>query len=350
MENYKISIIIPTFNIEYDLKRAINSLLRQSIGFENLEVIMVDDCSTDNTRKIILEYAKEYDNIKPIFLKENSGGAGKPRNIGVKQAVSEYIMFLDNDDEYADNACEIFYNKMKETNVNLIVGCHINNLFKHYQKPLEITEPPIFKEINILNNPDELYDPITNYAGAVWCKIFKKEFLLKNNIECLEKLPEDVYFMHQCYYLNPNVLFLTNLYLYNHYFYRTLGDTVTVTASFNFLKKTFIMFDVLKELSLNYDNTDKFFIRYSQLFFNLMINHIIMTNSKKKEKIYLMKMYFNRLGDSNPKIELSSFRIWYNLVKNERFEICFIYSQLIRFLVNLKSKIEDLKHIILDGH
>lgn len=334
-------MIIPTFNVEFDLNRAMNSLLRQTIGFENIEVILVDDYSTDNTREIILNYAKKYNNIKYIFLEENSGSAGMPRNIGIKHATADYIMFLDNDDEYVDEACEIFYNKIKETNVNLIVCCHVNNLFTPKEKPRKITENPLFEEINIFENLDDLYLPKTEYAGAVWCKIYKKDFLLKNNIKCLEKLPEDVYFMHQCYYLNPTILFLTNLYLYNHYFYRVSGTSITVAASFEFLNKTFTMFDKLKELSKNYKNSNNFFKRYSQLFCNVSIYNIIITNSTKKEKIYLMKCLLNRFKNSDPKLENYTFKIFYKLIKIQKFELCYIYSQIINILLSLKTKIKN---------
>ena len=104
MSDYKISMIIPTFNVEDDLKRAMDSLLNQTFGFENIEVLLVDDFSTDNTRQLILDYANQYDNIKHIFLESNSGSAGKPRNIGIKHATADYIMFLDNDDEYVPEA------------------------------------------------------------------------------------------------------------------------------------------------------------------------------------------------------------------------------------------------------
>ena len=128
MSNYKISIIIPTFNIEKDLERAIKSLITQTIGFKNIEVVIVDDCSTDGTRNLILDYANKYDNIKYIFLETNSGSAGKPRNIGITHASADYIMFLDNDDEYVDEACEILYNKIKETNSNVLLSLKVNNL------------------------------------------------------------------------------------------------------------------------------------------------------------------------------------------------------------------------------
>lgn len=247
-------MIVPTFNVEDDLKRAVDSLLNQTIGFENIEVLIVDDFSTDDTRQVILDYAKKYNNIKYIFLESNSGSAGRPRNIGIENAAADYIMFLDNDDEYVPEACEILYDKIAETDVNMIICSKTNNIYNVNDKPEPITEIPNFVEVNILDYPDMLFSPNTNYGGAMWCKIYKRRFLMENNIKCLENLPEDVYFMHQYYYLNPKILFLTNLSLYNHYFYRQTGQSISVTLSASFLHKVFLAFKELKKLSHNFDN------------------------------------------------------------------------------------------------
>lgn len=67
---YKISIIIPVFNAEKFLKNTIGGIIKQTIGFKNIELILVDDCSKDKSRDIIQEYANKYDNIKPIFLEK----------------------------------------------------------------------------------------------------------------------------------------------------------------------------------------------------------------------------------------------------------------------------------------
>ena len=330
-------MIIPTFNVESDIQRPINSLFNQTIGFENIELIFIDDCSTDNTQNIILDYATKYDNIKYLFLEKNSGSAGKPRNIGIKYATADYIMFLDNDDEYVPEACEILYKKIKETDANLIICSKTNDLYSINESPIKTSESPTFQEINILENPNYLYSPYTKYGGAMWCKIFKREFILKNNIQCLEKLPEDVYFMHQCYYQNPKILFLTNLSLYNHYFYRVAGTSITVSSSYNFLKKSFLMFDKLKELSLKYKNTEKFFNRYVQLYFNVLIYHIIISNSTKNEKISLMKCFYNRVKEFNFMPDNKINKIWYSLIKIQKFKLCFIYTNIISRAIQLKS-------------
>ncbi len=64
---FKISVIMPVYNAEDELNTAIDSIINQSFGFENIELIIVDDCSTDNSRNIITDYANEYENIIPVF-------------------------------------------------------------------------------------------------------------------------------------------------------------------------------------------------------------------------------------------------------------------------------------------
>ena len=97
---YKISMIIPVYNAEKYLKRTINSIINQSIGFENIELILVDDNSQDNSKSIIEEYVAKYDNVIGIYSNENHGFPGFGRNKGIEIASAQYIMFSDNDDEH----------------------------------------------------------------------------------------------------------------------------------------------------------------------------------------------------------------------------------------------------------
>lgn len=119
---YKISIIIPIFNVEKYLKRALNSIINQTMDFKDIEVIMVDDCSTDNSRKIIEEYSNKYSNFIGIYHEKNSGCAAIPRNTGLKVASGEYIMFLDPDDEYSLDCCEKLYNTIREYDADVAFG------------------------------------------------------------------------------------------------------------------------------------------------------------------------------------------------------------------------------------
>ncbi|PWA12885.1 glycosyltransferase family 2 protein [Pueribacillus theae] len=121
-ENYKVTVIMPVYNAEKTLRKAIESVINQSIGFENVEFIIIDDKSSDGSRSIILEYAKTYPNIVPIFFKKNNGSPAIPRNIGMKLAKGEYIKFIDSDDWLAPNGIETLYNLLVKTGDHYAIG------------------------------------------------------------------------------------------------------------------------------------------------------------------------------------------------------------------------------------
>ena len=93
--SYKISVIIPVFNAQNDLNNAVDSIISQTFGFDNIELILVDDASTDSSRDIIRNYQKEYGNIKLVELSQNSGLPGKPRSLGIDYTTANYIIFLE---------------------------------------------------------------------------------------------------------------------------------------------------------------------------------------------------------------------------------------------------------------
>ena len=98
--SYKVTVIIPTYNSVDFLDETIASIKNQTIGFENIELIIIDDYSTDNTQKLIDKYCKEYDNIKTYESGEKTGTPGRARNIAIEHAQADYIMFIDHDDKY----------------------------------------------------------------------------------------------------------------------------------------------------------------------------------------------------------------------------------------------------------
>ena len=81
---YKISVIMPIYNAEKHLNNTIQSIIDQTIGFENIELILVDDASKDNSKMIIESYAEKYENIIPYYSEKNHGYPGFGRNIGLK--------------------------------------------------------------------------------------------------------------------------------------------------------------------------------------------------------------------------------------------------------------------------
>ena len=104
-KTFKISTIIPVYNTEKYLSETVECILRQSIGFEeNIQLILVNDCSTDNSGILCEKYRVQYpENVKYIKLEKNSG-VSVARNTGLKYAVGKYVNFLDSDDMWSDNA------------------------------------------------------------------------------------------------------------------------------------------------------------------------------------------------------------------------------------------------------
>ena len=84
MTNYKVSVIIPAYNAQDTIRRSIDSVINQTMGFSNIELILYDDNSTDNTRKILKEYTEKHENIVLILADENSGYPGRGRNEGIR--------------------------------------------------------------------------------------------------------------------------------------------------------------------------------------------------------------------------------------------------------------------------
>lgn len=123
----KISIIMPVFNNERDLPSVLNSIVNQTIGMDSIELIIIDDGSTDKSGEIIDNYSKKYENIIPIYLYENSGSPSKPRNIGIQNANSEYIIFHDSDDCFSLDACQMLYETMINENVDFVTGMIMAN-------------------------------------------------------------------------------------------------------------------------------------------------------------------------------------------------------------------------------
>jgi teichuronic acid biosynthesis glycosyltransferase TuaG len=100
----KVSVIITTYNSQKYIEKCIQSVIKQT--YRNFEIIIIDDCSDDNTRRIIFEKYNSLDYLKFIGLDQNSGGPSLPRNIGIEASSGEFICFLDADDFWYSSKLE----------------------------------------------------------------------------------------------------------------------------------------------------------------------------------------------------------------------------------------------------
>ena len=174
----KISVIVPFYNISKCLRRCVDSIINQT--FNNIEVILINDGSTDNSGEIAKEYLKKYpEKIK--YFEKNNGGLSDARNFGIKHVTGNYIMFLDSDDYITDNLFRDLEQYMEE-NYDMIkykiskVDEEGNILEKNYS--------PIFEDKTGEEAFEILYkqDKMTEVACIY---LYRSEFFIKNNFKYL---------------------------------------------------------------------------------------------------------------------------------------------------------------------
>lgn len=159
----KVSIVVPVYNTEKYLNKCIDSLLNQTE--EDIEILLINDGSTDNSESII----KEYNDKRIKYIKKKNTGIGKTRNLGIDKSKGEYIIFIDSDD-YIDYDCvEKLYNYALNTNSDVVVS----DFTKDINGKLEKVIIPNFETSNLVQNPT-----IINYINLGPCnKIYKRSVL-----------------------------------------------------------------------------------------------------------------------------------------------------------------------------
>lgn len=197
-----ISIIIPIYNAEKYLDNCLNSLLNQT--YKNIEIVCVNDGSTDNSINILNKYAKLDSRIK-IFSQENKGPAAA-RNLGLRNIKGNFLMFCDADDSYTQNMCEHMLNAMISQNVDIVMcDCNINDKFNgsiRKSKELEYYRLKIKNHHLLTANEFQLINCV------IVLSIFKTEFINQYKLSFNEK----------CHYHEDEGFFLKYLSLCKTYF------------------------------------------------------------------------------------------------------------------------------------
>lgn len=211
----KVSVIVPIYNVEKYLKYSIGGILKQS--YKNLEIILVNDGSQDNSLAICEEYSKIDNRIKIISVE--NGGQGKARNIGLQHSTSDWILFLDADDYYDNNAVEYLVELAERYGSDLVVT------------PLRVVRDHIqggnassIKNEKILNlNKDRLIEEMYygRLLGATPCgKLYKREILEKWPFP--DQLFEDLAIAYK-HLMSAKKVVVSNQYYYNYY--QRVGST-----------------------------------------------------------------------------------------------------------------------------
>lgn len=228
-----ISVIVPVYNVEKYLSQCINSILNQTI--KNLEIILVDDGSLDNSGKICDEFS-EKDNRIIVIHKENNG-LSSARNAGLKVAKGNYIGFVDSDDWLDENMYEILLELIKDHSSD-ISCCNFFRTADSEEKIPPITNESIqsFNNIEGLNN---FYTDLYTQTVVAWNKLYSRE-LFDDVTYPVGKIHEDEGTTYKLFYKAKKITY-TNRPLY---YYRTTPNSIT-TSKFN--KKRLAIIDVYEE-------------------------------------------------------------------------------------------------------
>ena len=243
-KSIKLSIVAAVYNLEKYLPRCLEALVNQTL--QEIEILCVDDGSTDSAPQIIEEYQKKYPDKIKVFHKEN-GGEFTTRNYGLERAIGEYVTFVDTDDYVEPNWAEKLYNAAKENDADLAV-CGFERIDLKTNKVVATNMTNFGNTVKEINSKD---DYLLFINPAPWNKVYKRE-----KIKDLRFLPfrgfNDTMFLASCYTKMKKIAFIPDV-LY-HYYLRYDSQIHTVNEQdVNNLKKYLLEVKDLYKKSNKYE-------------------------------------------------------------------------------------------------
>lgn len=306
-----ITIIINVYNGEKFINKCIDSIINQT--YKKIEILIINDGSTDNTLKIIKKYRDK--RIRIITTKNK--GLSMSRNIGIENAKGEYLYFIDSDDYIEPNTIEYLYNLNKKNNT-LISTCKSIDVYNYNESIKNKKE-----EVDILSRKDMLLKILLwqNRTEALWNKLIKKELL--NNLRFEERIINDIAFTHKLIINTDKVSYSNQIKYYHliHYGNISIRKRENLDRVEDLYKVIIERYNYIKDLYPDFE--------YNELGIIDGITRLYYTKSKKVKRflrelgaINLYKEYFNlkilklNIG-CREKIRLLVFRIspeLYNII------------------------------------
>ena len=347
---YKISVIIPIFNSESTIERAILSFLNQKWDgdfFDDLELILVDNCSTDKTKEIIDQYSKKYSNVHAYSTEKNSGSPSKPRNIGINKSNSKYLMFMDSDDAYCEDMCQKLYETIIREKVD-VVSCNFYNVFSSgCQKVFYYKEIPEYE----VKGDSMFLDSCNSMLSSnivVWNKIFDKSLITKNNIKFPYKVSEDIFFCWEFFSHMDKMLFLTDYFGVKRYMYsESYSHSADVNNVINTIRSTRELDEKLVNEYIDFNKYPKFRFSFSASSIEFILMRISFLTETESIRLCLNELYEYEkeiLFDNSLNNKLYKF-INFFILKNKLSFATFIFN-LMNFVKNSKVLSTIIKKLI----
>ena len=221
MEKELVTIIVPIYNVEKYLKECIESIINQT--YKNLEIILVNDGSTDDSLKICMNYKKKDNRI--VIINKTNGGLSDARNKGIDAANGKYICFVDSDDYISSAYVELLYNEARKNNTDIVL-CGI----KYVNDEKKILSEYAYKKNFVKSGKELLIDYYQENGVEVivaWNKLYKRE-LFNTYRYNVGKIHEDEFLTYKILYNLDKVSIISD----KLYYYRK-NDTSIVNKKFN---------------------------------------------------------------------------------------------------------------------
>lgn len=279
-----ISFVIPAYNCEKYLKECVESIINQNV--DSYEILIINDGSTDNTLNVAKELMEKYSNVVKIHCQKNKGAAAA-RNVGLDAALGKYIVFIDSDDMLHGSTLNDCISKIVTENVDILlanISTYTNGKIKKNETCLE--------EVCIRSEVLKYISSLPKFPGSSCSKIFKKDFLRKNNIIFTENIVnEDIDFMLKCF-RKAQIIYHADCswYLYRQ---NVQGSVTNVVSP----KICDDMFKVIDECLKTSNENEVVYLKkilcyeYSTLFFyysRLKLNDKFLLKKNFKENKYLL--------------------------------------------------------------
>lgn len=272
MKNYKVSVIVPVYDVSKYLRKCVDSIINQTL--EEIEIILVNDFSPDPLdEKICLEYESRYNNVRYI-RHENNKNLGAARNTGLKKANGEYIGFVDSDDWVSEDMYENMYEKAKETGLP-IINCGILREYENGKpsRPLNAnctTKDAVWTDILDTFLKTRSGEIKQSFPSSVCNKLYQRQFLKENELYFEEGhyFEETVFTIESFYYANK-MLLLTD----NYYHWRIREGSISTTVTKKHIDSVFNAYEYTKDfLKKRNDYSDRIKALVEKTYYNLLFN------------------------------------------------------------------------------
>ena len=289
--NVKVSVIVPVYNVEKYLKDCLDSVVNQTL--EDIEIICVNDGSTDNSLAILEDYAEKDSRIK-IITQENKG-LGGARNTGLYHANGEYISFIDSDDWIEPNTFEELYNMSKDFDLDMLMfqmkvfNIETGEFVEDQYNNIDVIDDSL---VGAVFNYKDVFDVLFKIPHSSVNKLYKHSFLNKCNFKFLEGVYyEDLASFFPLFFNAERVSILKK----HFYIYRIRSNSITTSGD----EGSFVMFDILKDFQslLKDKNIYKDCMQEALMFtvINLKFVYLRLNELYKDKFLQLMKDNYNLL-------------------------------------------------------